>query len=144
MKYVFFLLTCFSLLVYAEYQDGYIPDTETSIKASLGQAFNIKIGQEASISSRQLTLKFLSVLEDSRCPQGTNCIWQGNGKINIELAPRGQKSSVVELNTATSLKSEATYLRYKITLLDLRPYPSAWSTIQQSEYVATVRVSTEA
>jgi hypothetical protein len=141
MKYVFFLLTCFSLLVYAEYQDGYIPDTETSIKASLGQAFNIKIGQEASISSRQLTLKFLSVLEDSRCPQGTNCIWQGNGKVNIELTLTGQTSYVVELNTARSLKSEAKYLIYKVSLLDLQPYPSEASTIQQSDYIATMRVT---
>jgi len=142
MKYVFFLLTCFSLLGYTNHHDEYIPDTETSITVSLGQVFDIKVGQEASISSQQLTLKFLSVSEDSRCPQGTNCIWEGNGKVNIELTPTGQTSYVVELNTAMPLKSDATYLNYKISLLDLQPYPSAGSTIQQSEYIATVRVST--
>jgi len=142
MKYVFFLLTCFSFLGYTSHHDGYIPDTKTSITASLGQAFDIKVGQEASISSQQLTLKFLSVSEDSRCPQGTNCIWEGNGKVNIELTPTGQTSYVLELNTAMSLKSEATYLNYKISLLDLQPYPSAGRTIQQSEYIVTVRVST--
>jgi hypothetical protein len=149
MKYVLFLLTCFSFLGYTNHHDGYIADAETSITASLGQAFDIKVGQEVSISSQQLTLKFLSVSEDSRCPQGTNCIWEGNnciwegnGKVNIELTPTGQTSYVVELNTAMSVKSEATYLSYKISLLDLQPYPSAGSTIQQSEYIATVRVST--
>ena len=144
MKYFFFLLTCFSLLGYIHHQNVYIADTETSITARLGQAFDIKVGQEASISSQQLTLKFLSVSEDSRCPQGTICMWEGNGKVNIELTSTGQTSYVVELNTAVSLKSEATYQDYKISLLDLQPYPSAGSTIQQSEYVATVRVSTEA
>ena len=108
---------------------------------NLGQAFEIKVGQEASISSQQLTLKFLSVSEDSRCPQGTICMWEGNGKVNIELTSTGQTSYVVELNTAVSLKSEATYQDYKISLLDLQPYPSAGSTIQQSEYIATVRVT---
>jgi hypothetical protein len=130
MKYVLFLLTCFSFLGYTNHHDGYIADAE------------IKVGQEVSISSQQLTLKFLSVSEDSRCPQGTNCIWEGNGKVNIELTPTGQTSYVVELNTVMSLKSEATYLNSKISLLDLQPYPSAGSTIQQSEYIATVRVST--
>ena len=142
MKYVLFLLTCFSLLGYLHHQDGDKPDTETLITASLGQAFDIKVGQEASISSQQLTLKFLSVSEDSRCPQGASCIWEGNGKVNIELTPADQTSYVVELNTAMSLESEATYLSYRISLLDLQPYPSAGSTIEQSEYIATVKVST--
>jgi hypothetical protein len=68
-------------------------------------------------------------------------MWEGNGKVNIEVTPTGQTSHVVELNTAASLRSEATYLTYKISLLDLQPYPSAESTIQQSEYIATVRVT---
>ena len=141
MKYAFFLLTCFSLLGYIHQHHGYIPATETSITASLGEAFDIKVGQKASIFSQQLTLKFLSVSEDSRCPQGTICMWEGNGKVNIEVTATGQTSYVVELNTAMSLESEATYLNYYISLLDLRPYPSAESTIQQSEYIATVRVT---
>jgi hypothetical protein len=141
VKYAFFLLTCFSLLGYTHHHNGYIPATETSITASLGEAFDIKVGQKASIFSQQLTLKFLSVSEDSRCPQGTICMWEGNGKVNIEVTATGQTSYVVELNTAMSLESEATYLNYTIALLDLRPYPSAESTIQQSEYIATVRVT---
>lgn len=141
MKYAFFLLTCFSLLGYIHHHNGYISATETSITASLGQAFDIKVGQETRISSQQLTLKFLSVSEDSRCPQGTICMWEGNGKVNIEVTPTGQTPYVVELNTAMSLESEATYLIYKISLLELQPYPSAGSTIQQSEYIATVRVT---
>lgn len=142
VKYAFFLLTYFALLGYIHHYDGYVSATETSITASLGQAFDIKVGQEATISSHQLALKFLSVSEDSRCPQGTICMWEGNGKVNIELTTTGQTSYVVELNTAMSLESEATYLTYKISLLDLQPYPSAGSTIQQSEYIATVSVST--
>jgi len=142
MKYGFFLLICFSLTGYTYHQNGYMPDTETSITASLGQAFDIKVGQEASISSQQLSLKFLSVSEDSRCPQGTNCIWEGNGKVNIQLTSRSETSETVELNTAMSLPSEATYLIYNISLLDLQPYPLAGNTIQQSEYIATVSVST--
>ena len=141
MKYAFFLLTCLSLFGYIHHHDGYVSAAETSISASLGQAFDIKVGQKASISFQQLTLKFLSVSEDSRCPQGTICMWEGNGKVNIEVTATGQTSHVVELNTAMSLESEATYRTYKISLLDLQPYPSAESTIQQSEYIATVRVT---
>ena len=142
MKCGCFLLICFSLIGYVNHQDGYIPDTKLSIRARLGQPFHIKVGQEASISSQQLSLKFLSVSEDSRCPQGTNCIWEGNGVVNIILTSQSRTSDTVELNTAMSLPSEATFLNYNISLLDLQPYPLAGSTIQQSEYIATVSVST--
>jgi hypothetical protein len=140
-KYIFLLLICFSLIGCTHNTDGYISDTETSITASLGQAFDIKVGQVASISSQQLSLTFLSVSQDSRCPKGVNCVWEGNGKVNIQLTSQGQTSDTIELNTATSLPSEATYLSYKISLLDLQPYPLEGSTIQQAEYRATVRVS---
>ena len=143
MKYVFLLMICFSLLGCKHHHDGYLPDTETSITASLGQAFDIKVGQEATISSQQLLLKFLSVSKDSRCPQGTNCIWEGNGKVNIKLTAQGHTPVTIELNTAKSLPSEATYLSYKISLLDLQPHPSAGSMIQQPEYIATVSISTD-
>ena len=142
MKYIFLLMICFSLLGCKHHNDGFLPDTERSITANLGQAFDIKVGQEATISSQQLLLKFLSVSEDSRCPIGTNCVWEGNGKVNIKLTAQGHTSVAIELNTAKSLPSEATYLSYKISLLDLQPYPSAGRTIQQSEYIATVTVST--
>ncbi len=143
MKTVFFLLSCISLLGHTQLHHRYLADSEMSITASLGQAVDLRVGQEVNISPEQLTLTFLSVSEDSRCPQGENCIWEGNGKVYLEFTPTGQTSHVVELNTAMSLPSEATYLGYKISLLDLQPYPSAGSTIQQSEYVATVRVSRE-
>ncbi|MGD8371478.1 MAG: hypothetical protein PVF44_04715 [Syntrophobacterales bacterium] len=142
MKIGFVLLICFSLTAHVYHQDGYVPDTETSITASLGQAFDINVGQVATISPQQLSVKFLSVSEDSRCPKGTNCIWEGNGKVNIQLTSQSQTSETVELNTSMSLPSEATYLTYNISLLDLKPYPLAGSTIQQSEYIATVSVST--
>jgi hypothetical protein len=135
-------MICFSLLGCKHHNDGYLPDTETSITANLGQAFDIKVGQEATISSQQLLLKFLSVSEDSRCPQGANCVWEGNGKVNIKLTAQGHTSVTIELNTAKSLPSEAAYQSYKISLLDLQPYPSSSSTIKQSEYIAIIVVST--
>ena len=141
-KYIFLLLICLSIIGCTHNTDGYMPDGETSITVSFGQAFVIKVGQVASISSQRLSLTFLSVSQDSRCPKGAHCIWEGNGKVNIQLTSRGQTSDTIELNTATSLPSEATYLHYKISLLDLQPYPLEGSTIQQSEYRATVRVST--
>jgi hypothetical protein len=142
IKHLLLLLICFSLIGCTHNSDGSIPDTETPITVSLGEAFNIKVGQVATVSSQQLSLTFLSVSQDSRCPKGAHCIWEGNGKVIIQLTSQGQKAVTIELNTATSLPSEATYLSYKISLLDLQPYPLEGSAIQQFEYRATVSIST--
>ena len=37
---------------------------------ALGQEFQLAAGQQAVLSGGDLTLKFLSVSEDSRCPTG--------------------------------------------------------------------------
>ena len=41
-----------------------------AVPASLGQAFSLKLGQTARITSEDLTLTFRSVRQDSRCPSG--------------------------------------------------------------------------
>src|SRR5262245_25820104 len=44
----------------------------------LGQEFELKVNQEALIVGEGLAVSFDSVLEDSRCPEGVDCIWSGN------------------------------------------------------------------
>ncbi len=47
-----------------------IPACKASVTAAPGQEFQLKVGQTASISGEDLTLKFVRVSEDSRCPTG--------------------------------------------------------------------------
>src|SRR6185369_440519 len=65
----------------------------------LGQEFNLKIGQKARIKGEGLAISFGSVAEDSRCPEGVDCIWAGNGKIIVKLSKPNGDSTSIELNT---------------------------------------------
>lgn len=40
------------------------------VQASLGQEFTLSINQTATISGQNLSIKFIDVTEDSRCPTG--------------------------------------------------------------------------
>jgi len=71
----------------------------------LGQEFELKINQEAMVEGEGLAVVFESVLEDSRCPEGVDCIWSGNAKIKVELIGAGKESAAVELNTNVEPKS---------------------------------------
>src|SRR5262245_13119919 len=71
----------------------------------LGQEFELKINDEALIEGEGLTVSFDSVLEDSRCPEGVDCIWHGNAKIRLKSGKQKQTPATVELNTDAGVKS---------------------------------------
>lgn len=106
----------------------------------LGQEFELKINQEALIEGEALAVVFESVVEDSRCPEGVDCIWSGNAKIKLRSGKEKQTPAGVELNTHVGSKS-ASYLNYEISLVALKPHPKADKPIQPNEYRATLIVT---
>ena len=98
--------------------------------------FNLRIGQKAHIKGEGLTVGFSSVNEDSRCPQGVDCIWAGNAVIAVSLSkPNGDPVSI-DLNANMDPK-EKSYQQYVISLVALNPYPKKDSIIKKEDYVAT-------
>ena len=47
--------------------------------AQTTQQVTVTVNKQKKASRSKLTIKFVSV-EDSRCPQGVDCIWAGNAK----------------------------------------------------------------
>jgi hypothetical protein len=106
----------------------------------LGQEFELKINQDAMIEGEGLAVVFESVLEDSRCPEGVDCIWSGNAKIKLRSSKQKQTPMTIELNTDVESKSSS-YLNYEIRLIALKPRPKADRPVQQDEYRATLVVT---
>jgi hypothetical protein len=106
----------------------------------LGQEFDLKINQKAMIEGEGLAVVFESVLEDSRCPEGVDCIWSGNAKIKVRSSKQKQTPATIELNTDVETKSSS-YLNYEIRLIALKPRPKADKAVQPDEYKATLIVT---
>ena len=104
------------------------------------QEFELKVGQEAIIKGEQLKAKFISVLEDSRCPKGETCIQAGKGRVALQLTPRNKKSETVELSTAPT-EQEIDFNGYQVKLVSLNPYPKMDSQVKPAEYVLALTVS---
>ena len=45
----------------------------------------IKVAIGKTIQLKNHTVKFVEVLEDSRCPEYVNCIWAGRARIKVEI-----------------------------------------------------------
>lgn len=93
-------------------------------------------------------MKFVNVLEDSRCPTEVECFWTGQARIVVEIAATGGDPVSVEFNTNPApgqTIATATVSDYTIELLSLEPYPE---TIEQSiplgDYRALLYVRTAA
>ena len=108
--------------------------TTNATGPKIGEEFDLKYGQSTQIYNHErILITFHSVGEDSRCPKGAVCVWQGNARIVLQVA---QQDTTV--NTALEPK-EVTYsgqdgFQYTIRLVSVSPYPNAGEEIKLEDY----------
>ena len=90
---------------------------------ALGQDFPVAVGESVTVVGEGLTVTYVEVVADSRCPPDVQCIWAGNATIAATLAKAGEPSATLPLNTMEGPKSAA-YSSYSVELLDLAGGPS--------------------
>jgi len=103
------------------------------------QLVSVCAGQEITVTARKLKIKFVGVLEDSRCPEGVQCIWAGNARIRLKLSGGRGRVANVELNT-TNKPRETTYANYTIALVNLVPRAVRDGRPKAGEYGATLAI----
>ena len=125
-------------------EDSSADHTETSTELQKG-TITIAVGERKKVG--ELQIQFKEVLEDSRCPTGTTCIWQGRARILVETSKDGmtvEKSEIIfgklqngEIENHTFYKSGNT----SITATAINPYPSKDSGTTNLAYELVLEVS---
>lgn len=109
-----------------------------SISAQTVETVVVKRDHQKTARKSRIKIKFISVLEDSRCPIGTNCIWAGNAKVKaLIIGPNS--SETVEFNTFGG-RNGAANDGWSIVLTSLTPAPKSDATLDPKKYVATFTV----
>lgn len=101
--------------------------------------FDLRVGREAIVKEAGLKVTFTEMVEDSRCPEGVDCIWAGNGKIKLAVRKGNHETVLFELNTMTAPTSVC-FQDYEIALVKLAPYPKMGVETKKQNYVATLKV----
>lgn len=109
-------------------------------EAKSDQDVKLHVNKQKSINKNDLTVKFVSVLEDSRCPEGTNCIWAGNAKIQIKLKKKNGAWKTFELNTNLD-KRELTFGGYSIKIAELTPKSNSNSKTDSNSCYVILSIS---
>jgi hypothetical protein len=80
------------------------------------------------------------MVEDSRCPEGTTCVWAGNAKVKIEVRKGRSGAKTYEINSTTQ-PNVVEYAGYQIRLTGLTPHPAVNVRINPDKYLATFEVT---
>jgi hypothetical protein len=111
------------------------------VEAELDSEFVIQVNQSAQIKSEDITVTFLNVTADSRCPADVMCVWMGQADIEV-LVQKGDEESTISLSIGgESTPEESIFDMYLIQLIELAPYPYSTQTILPEDYAATLKIS---
>src|SRR5688572_21849493 len=74
--------------------------------AGRNETLRVQINKEKRAIKSRLSVRFVELVEDSRCPTDTNCIWAGNAKIKVRVIKSG-RSHDLTLDTQGENQSTA-------------------------------------
>ncbi len=123
-------------------QPGTPGSVSPSIDVVTGKPFDIAVGESARVEGTPLTIQLAGIEQDSRCPQGVQCIWAGNAVARLVVAATGESGTEVRINTRLQPK-DVVFRGYRISIAGLKPVPRAGKPIPARDYVATLEVSPE-
>lgn len=108
------------------------------------EAHRMKLTVGDSTTLDNVTLGFDGITEDSRCPTGTVCVWEGQAVASL-WASGGASGSEVERFSLTLRAGHAdlatkTVLGRRFTLLEVEPHPDPAVRIDPKRYTITLQV----
>jgi hypothetical protein len=116
-------------------------DADTTFSKTIvsGNIVTIRLKETLQDKTGYVRLR-MDAVSDSRCPINALCIWAGNGAVTFTLFVNGNPS-ILTLNTTLGPKAISSQ-GYKVTLLELLPYPGSVNYNADS-YYAFVRIEKE-
>ena len=107
--------------------------------AQLNENFVLGPGQSARVSGADVSVRFVAVQSDSRCPGDATCIQAGDAIVRIEVLSSTGGATTSDLHTANS--QPVRYGDVSIALVELAPYPFVSRPTQPGDYRATLRMT---
>jgi hypothetical protein len=122
---------CITLYPTLNFKGIYVTETENSGELLLNDTIEIYNRTCKFNSKYQFFFCLDSILEDSRCPTGVSCIWEGDARIKFHLEKLNELPTNFILHSNRNAPNEISIDNFKISLIDLLPYPSIHNTENQ-------------
>ena len=106
-----------------------------------GGQFVLRFDEPLDTAVEQLQITLLDV-DESRCPEGLTCFWEGQVSITIGVVENGRDLGTfeIDLHAGEEDKAVAVLGAHVIYLLDVVPFPKEGVESARSDYEATLRI----
>jgi hypothetical protein len=111
---------------------------QTTPTTPVNTGFTLAQGEARRIDGELVTIRFVGVSGDSRCPADAICVLGGSATVAIAVAS-GLSNRSYDLRTGDM--QPVVHDGLTIALVDLMPYPFSARTIAPDEYRATLKVT---
>lgn len=95
----------------------------------------LRAGASAVVAGTGTTVTFEQVRDDSRCPTGVSCIWEGDAIVVLRLRRGTEEDVNVELHANPRFSRQASAHGVTVLLETLEPHPEADKAIPAAAYV---------
>lgn len=109
----------------------------------IGQPFQLKVEQGGMSADKSFGVMLDKIKEDSRCPKGVNCVWEGQVSVQVTLKEKGGKAQTVDFTLKGRENQSASRRvgKYQLRVKQVDPYPEEGRTIAKEDYVVTFLAS---
>ncbi|MGO3182443.1 MAG: hypothetical protein ACTIJ9_06385 [Aequorivita sp.] len=103
----------------------------------------IKVPKGETVVLNDVSIKFLEVVEDSRCPEDVDCIWAGRAIVKVAVVANGKTTEKTMIFGAVKTDEEKNTNLYNsqnfdINGLKLAPYPTSKSSGKDTGYTLLI------
>ncbi|WP_431894892.1 hypothetical protein [Nonomuraea sp. bgisy101] len=106
------------------------------IAAEPGKVFTLASGDTARLTGAELTVTLTGVGQDSRCPTGVQCVWEGDAVVKVRVTAGTAPPADHELHTSGRFETAITVAGHELRLVDLKPYPRSGAAPSADRYRA--------
>ncbi|MCO6493617.1 MAG: hypothetical protein J5I98_34675, partial [Phaeodactylibacter sp.] len=100
-----------------------------------GKSFEMSYQDTGACSCGDLSITFRDVVEDSRCPTGAVCVWEGQARVQLDVQSEdGSQSIELAFQASRSSFDRDTVGGYAISLMNVSPHPREGQTIKKQDY----------
>jgi len=114
-----------------------------------GKIIYFNEGENKFLPEFQMNVTFKNIAEDSRCPQGTQCVWAGVAVANVELMSTTSRPMTFQFST-TDMKGKdyhktQSFNGYTISLKEITPHPTSENSAKSlsGKYRIGIEISKE-
>lgn len=110
----------------------------------LEKPFSLQVGeQKAAANTSDMVVHFTQVTDDSRCPKGVNCVWEGEAVAELVLGKLGTDTLALTYRPGREKASVGRASGYSFRLLEVNPYPEKGNTIKKEDYEIVLEIKKE-